>query len=373
MIYGIFAAYKPNQASTNRVLAIMKGFDELGVKARLVFLYPSAECDRLEEKLFSHVKVDYLWEKRKCHNKYYKFICSFIDARRFAKTLKAGDSVLLFGCGGYAHYYLAKEGVKVYQERTEHPLVNPLELPFMQKRYLKHIPDFDGMFVISYGLKRVMEEYGAKNVHVVNMLVDSSRFAGLQKTITDKYVAYCGTASNNKDGVDDLIKAFAIVLKSHPDVKLKIMGKAPTKDDESGNFKLVKELGIAEQVEFTGIVKAQDMPQMLKNATIVALARPDSLQAQCGFPTKLGEYLLSENPVVVTKVGDIPLFLRDKETALLSQERDPKHFASKIVWALNHQEQAGEIGRSGAIVALREFNYLTEAKKVVDVITGSKK
>ena len=50
MIYVLFAAYKPNQAPTNRVLAIMKGFDELGVEARLVFLYPSARCDRLEDE-----------------------------------------------------------------------------------------------------------------------------------------------------------------------------------------------------------------------------------------------------------------------------------------------------------------------------------
>ena len=370
MIYVIFAAYKPNQAPTNRMLALMKGFDELAVEASLVFLYPSIDCDRLGEGWFKHIKVEYLWDKRKWHNKYYKYLCSFIDARRFAKTLQAGDSVLLFGGGGYVHYFTAIDGVKVYQERTEHPMVNPLELPFMQKRYIKHIPDLDGVFVISYGLKRVMEEYGAKNVYVVNMLVDSTRFENLKKTSTVKYIAYCGTASNNKDGVDDLIKAFAIVVKSHPEVTLKIMGKAPTKDDESGNLRLVEDLGVKDKVEFMGVVKAQDMPQMLKNATIVALARPDSIQARCGFPTKLGEYLLSENPAVVTKVGDIPLFLRDKETALLSQDKSPKHFASKIIWALEHPQEASEIGRQGAQVALREFNYLTEAKKVIEAITG---
>ena len=372
MLYVVFAAYKPNQAPTNRMLAIMKGFDELGVEARLVFLYPNIDCDRLEEGRFKHIKVEYLWNNRRWHNKYFRFLCSFIDAQRFAKSLEAGDSVLLFGGAGYIHYFTAIDGIKVYQERTEHPMVNPLELPFMQKRYIKHIPDLDGVFVISYGLTRVMEEFGAKNVHVVNMLVDSSRFDSLKKTCKEKYIAYCGTASNNKDGVDDLIKAFAIVVRSHPDVTLKIMGKAPSKDDESGNMRLVEKLGVKDKVDFTGVVKSQDMPQMLKNATIVALARPDSIQAQCGFPTKLGEYLLSENPVVVTRVGDIPLFLCDKETALLSQDKNPEQFASKIIWALEHPEEAAEIGRRGAQVALRAFNYLTEAKKVIEVITDSK-
>lgn len=106
----------------------------------------------------------------------------------------------------------------------------------------------------------------------------------------------------------------------------------------------------------------------MKNAAVLALDRPDSLQAQCGFPTKLGEYLLTENPVIVTKVGDIPLFLKDGETALLAEERNPKEFSSKIIWALEHPEEAAEIGKAGAQVAMREFNYLNETKKIIDVI-----
>lgn len=110
------------------------------------------------------------------------------------------------------------------------------------------------------------------------------------------------------------------------------------------------------------------MPQILKNATVLALDRPDSLQAQCGFPTKLGEYLLTENPVVVTKVGDIPLFLKDGETALLAEERNPYEFSSKLLWALDHPAEAIEIGKAGAQVAMREFNYLNETKKIIKAI-----
>ena len=173
---------------------------------------------------------------------------------------------------------------------------------------------------------------------------------------------------NNKDGVDELIKSFAIVHKVLPEVKLYIIGKTPDKDDASGNLNLINNLGIKKSVVFTGIVSAAEMPQILKNAAVLALDRPDSLQAQCGFPTKLGEYLLTENPVVVTKVGDIPLFLKDGETALIAEERDPQDFSSKLIWALQNPEEASKIGKAGALVAMREFNYLNETKKIIDVI-----
>ena len=74
----------------------------------------------------------------------------------------------------------------------------------------------------------------------------------------------------------------------------------------------------------------------------------------------------------MTKVGDIPLFLSDNETALLSRERNPEEFASKMVWVIDHPQEAETIGRKGAEVALREFNYLTESKKIIDTITRDK-
>ena len=102
------------------------------------------------------------------------------------------------------------------------------------------------------------------------MTVDANRFIHLKKQeVEHRYVAYCGTASNNKDGVDDLIKAFSVVHKKHHDIKLFIIGKAPSSEDESGNLKLVNDLGLNDGVVFTGMIPAQEMPQLLKNACML--------------------------------------------------------------------------------------------------------
>lgn len=364
----IYASYKPNTAPTNRLLAFLKGLDELGVGIELVFIYPNDKHSRLTTDGYKNVKVTYLWEGSRRHSKLMKYQRSFVDAARFAKSIQPDSRVLMMGASEYLPFFTNRKDLSVYQERTEHYDVVKLRPALLQRRYMRSIPQLEGMFVISTALKEAYKAAGAKDVQILNMTVDANRFADLKKTTIEKYIAYCGTASNNKDGVDDLIKAFAIVAGAHPDVKLKIMGKAPSSDDESGNLKLVESLGLKDKVEFAGIIPASEMPQMLKNATIVALARPDSLQAQCGFPTKLGEYLLSENPSVVTKVGDIPLFLKDGESALLSQDRNPEEFAAKLLWALDHPKEAEEIGRRGAQVAMQEFNYRTEAEKIVRTI-----
>ena len=78
--------------------------------------------------------------------------------------------------------------------------------------------------------------------------------------------------------------------------------------------------------------------------------------------------MLTENPVVVTKVGDIPKFLTDGVTALLAKERNSDDFASKIIWAIRNPEKASDIGKAGAKVALKYFNYQTESKKIWTII-----
>lgn len=365
----ISSCFKPNTAPLNRLLSFLAAFDKAGINTEMVFVYPDANHSKMQKE-YKNISVKYLWDSSNICNKYLRYAKSFIDVCHFVKTLRQDDKIFCFGCVQYLSM-IVKSPAKVYHERTEHPSVVPAFPSFIQKSYLKACSKLEGMFVISTALKRYFENIGVKNITIVNMTVDVARFEGLQKHESPyPYIAYCGTVSNNKDGVDDLIKAFAIVNGIHPEYKLVIMGKVPTKDDEFGNLDLVDKLGIREAVVFTGMVSAGEMPQRLKDAEIVALARPDSLQAQCGFPTKLGEYLLTANPVVVTKVGDIPRFLKHKETALLSDQRDIEAFARNLLWAIDHKEEARVVGKAGRNIALAEFNNEIEASKIIKRILG---
>lgn len=367
--------YLPGSASVNRVLSYLRGFEELGIESEVVYFMPDVRKSKIDQTPYLHTTFTYLWNNASTSNKYLKYLGGFINAIRFQSKLKKGDVVFMYGCI-FPDIIKPKNEVRFYQERTEHPdVVNHYSMPFdrRHKRYLRFSRKVAGTFVISTALKKYYVENGVDpmRVHIVNMTVDSTRFSGLKKSSErEKYIAYCGTASNNKDGVDELIKAFAIVHESHPEYKLYIIGDAPSKEDENGNARLAERLELSNHVVFTGRVAPEMMPQLLKDAEILALDRPDSLQAQNGFPTKLGEYLLTENPVVVTKVGDIPLFLEDGKSALLAEERNPEDFASKINWAIEHSVEASEIGKRGAEVAMKEFNYKNETKKIVDVIFG---
>lgn len=228
------------------------------------------------------------------------------------------------------------------------------------------------MLLISESLKNYYINKGVseEKILVVNMTVDSARFTDIKKQRGSvRYIAYCGAVSNYKDGVDVLIKAFAEVAKRISAIKLYIIGAFPSEKDKEQDLQLVDSLGIKDRVVFTGNIDRTKMPQMLVNAEALVLARPDNIQAQYGFPTKLGEYLLTGNPVVVTSVGEIPLFLKDDVNAYLAKPGDVKEIAYKIYESLT-SGKARLIGEAGKQTALESFNSDVEADKILKFIYG---
>lgn len=370
MFYIVNYTYNPNTAVSNRLLGYYAALDKLGITTTVVYLAPDEQRINISYK---NINIIYIHNRFHHRNKILKYIQIQHNIKNFLKRLHKGDVVYTYGVNPITASLLKIKGIQVYAEKTEHVTINSggRVTSLDQRNMIKVAKKLNGLFVISEPLRKSFIDFGvdSSKIKIINMTVNPDRFIGLTKRkVADRYIAYCGTVSNNKDGVDQLLKSFGIIAKKIPDIKLYIIGDTPLTEDKSNNLELIMSLGISDKVVFTGVVSIQDMPQLLKDAEALVLDRPDSIQAQCGFPTKLGEYLLTENPVIVTKVGDIPKFLTDGVSALLAEERNPEDFASKIEWVLSHKEEAAEIGKRGALVALKNFNCEIETKKIIDFI-----
>lgn len=370
--YIISGEYQENSAPYNRLLSFLNVFESQGIDIELVYLYPNWQKTKPNLSHFQHIRVSYLYETPiPLTNRIVAKLCTSIIIRRLKRRLCSGDKVFVFDGSIVLSALTEIKNIYVYHETTEHPDVMIWRIKRWKTRYLNACKKLSGLFVISTSLKNFFVGIGVttERITIVNMTVDPHRFDGVVKDkTTEKYIAYCGTASNNKDGVNKLIEAFGIVAKRHHDVKLYIIGKTPSAEDKSGNLQLVESLGIKDRVVFTGVVPAEKMPQILTNASVLALARPDNLQAQNGFPTKLGEYLLTGNPVVVTGVGDIPLYLKDGESALIAEPGNLQGFADKLCWVLEHENEAAKIGLRGRGVAEHHFDSRKETQKIINTI-----
>ena len=261
----------------------------------------------------------------------------------------------------------------MFHERTELPYVvgksDSLLGRICYNYYLKKlIPKFDGLFVISDKLKTFFLPYN-KHIRKVLTGVDTYFFIQTTKAIYNfSYIAYCGKMTGNKDGVPIMIRAFAQLLSHFPEYKLLLIGDNSDEREMAETTAAIKEFNIEEQVIFTGIVERKIMPNLLGNARLLAVSKPNNEQNTGNFPIKAGEYLATGKPVVLTKVGEIPKYITDGETAFLAEPDSVVSFYKKMYQALNNYKKACEIGLNGRELAKKLFDYQIQAKVMVDYI-----
>ena len=355
--------YIDGDVKINRLLAYAKGFASQYMDVHFLYLITHSD-EKCPESTIPGVTNHYLWQDYKYgkYNRYVQYACSLFCIHKYIPSKSLifvyDDDPLMLSAA------LLTKDCYVYAEKTEHPFA--FKSSNLKNRLLNNIKiglliRCNGLFVISNNLYKYYSSVGIKRICIINMFVDVDRFKNV-KVERQKLISYCGTVSYHKDGVDVLIKAFAKFVEKHQDYKLQIIGGAKYESELNRLKQLAKDESVSSSVLFTGLVSSDEIPRMLSESSILALARPDNLQAANGFPTKLGEYLATGRPVVVTKVGEIPLFLKDRENAFLADSDNVDDFADKLCYVADNYEHAEFVGEKGLELTMKEFSNIEQSK-----------
>ena len=364
--------YCPGEAWTNRILAYAKGLAELGCNVTLIYLIAD-EKRTLYNIQVPGVKVIDVWKDDFWLARKFRPLSYILNLRKIKRYVGKGDKVFIYNAERLILNSVKKTEADIYAEITEHPYIYNRRGPKGElaiDRRSKRLNVLKGMSVISRNLKSYYSTIGIcdDKISVVNMFVDGNRFKGLEKNNPDPYIAYCGILSYKKDGINTLIDSFRLFHSQHPEYKLYLIGRGETPTIIDELRQKVASMELQGNVIFTGPISPEDIPGVLVNAQILALARPDNLQAQNGFPTKLGEYLATGNPVVVTKVGEIPNFLQHMDTAILAEPNNAEDFAEKLLWVADNYDKAKKIGCRGQKLSDECFSYLSQSKVLFDLM-----
>ena len=362
--------YLEGSAASSRILGFAKGYRDNGMEVFLMLFSPrdtvSLDLKGIEVRVFNEPRMVLRLTRR------------LIARFRYVKAIKAlyipqKTAIHIYRTPWWGYFFNRKK-YNFFFERGEIPFYSSgKSLSYLvQERLGLMVADrATGMLAQTHSLKDFYYLRGVREIEVINMFVDTDRFSGLIPDRSVKYIAYCGTICKHKDGVDDLIRAFGIVHREYPDYKLYLIGGfEKLYGDERYIRNLVSGLGLDDSVVFTGRVGPDRIPALLSGASILALARPVNDQTRYGFPTKLGEYLITGNPVVLTPVGEIGRYLHDGENCIFAPPGDYAAFAQKLLWVISHPAEAKEIGNAGKEVIDDCFSIHSETQKALDFMNG---
>jgi glycosyltransferase involved in cell wall biosynthesis len=134
--------------------------------------------------------------------------------------------------------------------------------------------------------------------HFSNRTPDPDRRKGLGITQTDSVITYMGSFFYFS-GLPEVIRRFAELVPQGSLTKLLLIGGG---EQENELRQLVVNLGISEQVVFTGFVSYDDLPNYLVLSTVAINPLQISQVASIAFPNKVLQYLATGIPVVSTRL-----------------------------------------------------------------------
>ena len=363
LIYLASHFYPIMDASTRRIHSYLKSFASHGNEVIVLVFYPQATnnegvVDGIKYRCIT--SLDYL--------KAGPLLRMFYRAKSIIRSgndiIKMKPTALLTNSDSFSvniWYALISKFLGVYYivEKTEYPYGFHTLKSYQKTLVLKKLKIYSKVITISKELFAFYKRIG-RPVFLLPMTIDPSIFDSIKRGERKPYIAV-SFGVNLRDGLFDTIKVYeryleirgekeklALVLigdfdrlcKLHPECKEILF--------------YIKSKGLESHISFTGRITPEKVCELLANAT--CLVTTPTKYDSGGFPTKLGEYMLSGTPIVLTVAGEVNNYLKNNEHALISQPEDMCNVSFNISFIQDNPDFGEYLAENAKSLAQKAFN-----------------
>lgn len=232
----------------------------------------------------------------------------------------------------------------------------------------------DRLVAISQDFKEFLARSGISpsKIAVVPESIDLESFksSGKKGSIRARYrigssplVMFHGLVARVK-GLDVLLRAVPEILREVPTTKFMIVGDG---SDLKRLQRMVTELGVTENIILTGWVPFSEIPDYLHECNVGVPLRSANLGNNFVVTSALLQYWAMQKPVVAPHLAAISRIISGRNGLLFTPE-DPLDLAKKVVYLLQHPDEAAQMGIEGRSTASELFNIESVAQAMVDVL-----
>lgn len=177
-------------------------------------------------------------------------------------------------------------------------------------------------------------------------------------------------------GLHLMLNALNIVKKKYPNVKLYISGdniykKADIKSKLRQSYysvyieKLIKELDLESNIEFTGSLNAEEMKRHYLECNVFVSS--SSIE---NSPNSIGEAMLLGVPIIASYVGGCSSLLEHKKEGILYQADAYYMLAAYICQLFEDKDMAMRLGEKAALRAKNQYERETIIKDIFNTYKG---
>ena len=197
-------------------------------------------------------------------------------------------------------------------------------------------------FTMSSNVSKSMIEQYSCSQHKVACVYAGSNVKNIgidlnKKRYDNKHILFVGREWERKGG-KDLIEAFKIVLSSHPDAKLTIVGCTPNISIKNCNV--------------IGRITLQELHRYYLDASVFCL--PTKREP---FGIAFVEALMHGLPIVATNIAAIPDFVLQGQNGYLVKPNDIRGLASALIELISDPDKCRVFGKNGFHIAMERYTW----------------
>lgn len=378
-------------APTARIIGYCKGLLKEGVKVEIISVIPNNEtkktvplsgvCDGGNYYHFSHapncripILSSVLWRVKNyvCLHKALTFIMQSDMEEPYDAVIMSFDEPRRFEAILPTLTKLKRAKLIAIADEYPIPIRHYLKKNVPEsklKKYRKLYQKIDGRILMTTKLKEFYDtNVCPKPTLILSTVVDIDRFVNIDKEEQNKdYLCYMGNLELSKDNVDNIIRAFSMIVNEYPDLDLFIYG-TPNSEAHQYLERLINRLNLINRVFLKGKVEYDKVPQILKNAKILVSSQPNTKRAEGGFPTKLGEYMITGVPILMTNVGEIAKYVKNGENGYIVPPDDPSSYARQLLFILKNYNLALHVANNAKQYIINNFSAASAGKSIIDFL-----
>ncbi len=225
----------------------------------------------------------------------------------------------------------------------------------MQKKVVKQLHHV--VTVSDCSRQDIARDFGLQpaGIGVVHNGIDTEQFRPLPE-VERRPLRLMATASADAPlkGLHFLLRAYAKLLDDYPELELLLVSKP---QPGGKTERLVRQLGIADRVQFVDSISTGQMVRYYAEATLAVV--PSVYE---GFGLPAGEAMACGVPVVSTDGGALPEVVGD--AGVLVPVRDVDALAAAIDGLLRDPERREQLGRAGRQRILEQFCWQVCARQM---------
>lgn len=335
------APFPIGNVSTMRYSSYMKTLANNGTYSYVLIYCPTRMAAHIKQASGTYDNIEFqystliTWKKYNLLNKvYYLFkglfnSISYLNSKNLSTLILYGDNSFTVTLFYWLYTRLTKK--RFIGDRSELPSKN--ERKSKSKMFIYGLKQkmFDGMIIMTKQLMKFYSQYSKRDdfLFFLPMTIDPTRFDGLQKEKQDKPYIAVVFGTHNRDGLLETLMSFDLYCKKGGQYDLWLIGdyeNMPNKRELDVQYESSKN---KERIHILGKLPNDSVPKVLYNASML-LTTPN-LYVSGGFPTKLGEYMLSGVPIVATKVGELLDYIEPNVDMLMSNPKDYESISNNLL------------------------------------------